>query len=217
MKSAWLSLILHEGLGFPEETTSLQSTASINGRSVQWPLGALLYYTRYLPLRLEHRPTCTCAAALYTCRYMYGPLLSLSLSHTHTDTHTHTCAHTHTHTHTHTHREVQIQQQQQQQRTPPLSNWDITWTHVSSLTESPFALPLLVVIIVIIILLVSGHRRPGARFLNSPIIRLPKSVSQGSLLRLHRRNSSVTNISSYMTRNISSSRLGSGNGGGLMV
>ncbi len=51
MKSAWLSLILHEGLGFPDETISLHSVASIKGQSVQWALGALLYNTRYLPLR----------------------------------------------------------------------------------------------------------------------------------------------------------------------
>ena len=51
MKSAWVSLVLHEGLGFPEDTISLQSTGSIYGQSVQWPLGALLYHTRYLPLR----------------------------------------------------------------------------------------------------------------------------------------------------------------------
>ena len=51
MKSAWLSLILHEGLGFPEDTISLHSVASMSGQSVQWALGALLYNTRYLPLR----------------------------------------------------------------------------------------------------------------------------------------------------------------------
>ena len=51
MKSAWVSLVLHEGLGFSEDTISLQSTGRIYGQSVQWPLGALLYHTRYLPLR----------------------------------------------------------------------------------------------------------------------------------------------------------------------
>jgi hypothetical protein len=51
MKSAWLSLVLHEGLGFPKDTISLHSVASLEGQSVQWALGALLYNTRYLPLR----------------------------------------------------------------------------------------------------------------------------------------------------------------------
>lgn len=51
MKSAWLSLVLHEGLGFSRESISLHSLASIDGQSVQWALGALLYNTRYLPLR----------------------------------------------------------------------------------------------------------------------------------------------------------------------
>ncbi len=51
MKSAWLSLVLHEGLGFPKDSISLHSVASMDGQSVQWALGALLYNTRYLPLR----------------------------------------------------------------------------------------------------------------------------------------------------------------------
>ena len=51
MKSAWLSLVLHEGLGFSKDSISLHSVASMEGQSVQWALGALLYNTRYLPLR----------------------------------------------------------------------------------------------------------------------------------------------------------------------
>ena len=51
MKSAWLSVILHEGLGFPKDSISLHSVSRIDGQSVQWPLGALIYHTRFLPLR----------------------------------------------------------------------------------------------------------------------------------------------------------------------
>lgn len=51
LKSAWLSLILHQGLEFSTDSVSLRTTSSIGGQSVQWPLGALLYFTRYLPLR----------------------------------------------------------------------------------------------------------------------------------------------------------------------
>ncbi len=51
IKSAWMYLILHEALGFPEERISLMTTSSVNGQSVQWSLGALLYHTRFLPLR----------------------------------------------------------------------------------------------------------------------------------------------------------------------
>lgn len=58
MKSAWLSLVLHEGLGFPKDTISLHSIASMEGQSVQWALGALLYNTRYLPLRLVGELEC---------------------------------------------------------------------------------------------------------------------------------------------------------------
>lgn len=58
MKSAWLSLVLHEGLGFPKDSISLHSTASMEGQSVQWALGALLYSTRYLPLRYACHQSC---------------------------------------------------------------------------------------------------------------------------------------------------------------
>ena len=51
VKSAWMSLVLHEGFGFPEDHMMLRSTARISGHSVHWSLGALLYHTRYLPLR----------------------------------------------------------------------------------------------------------------------------------------------------------------------
>ena len=51
MKSAWLSLVLHEGLGFSKDSISLHSVASMDGQSVQWALGALLYNARFLPLR----------------------------------------------------------------------------------------------------------------------------------------------------------------------
>lgn len=52
LKSAWMSLILHEeGLGLPEHSTLFTSAAAIEGRSVRWALGALLYHVRFLPLR----------------------------------------------------------------------------------------------------------------------------------------------------------------------
>ena len=51
-KSAWMSLVLHDGLGFPRHSTRLTTTAEISRHNVHWSLGALLYLTRYLPLRL---------------------------------------------------------------------------------------------------------------------------------------------------------------------
>ncbi|CAG5105520.1 Oidioi.mRNA.OKI2018_I69.chr1.g2197.t1.cds [Oikopleura dioica] len=50
-KSAWVSLVLHEGLNFPEEGKKLTNVQTIDGAEVQWALGALIYRTRYLPLR----------------------------------------------------------------------------------------------------------------------------------------------------------------------
>ena len=43
--------MLHEGLNFPEEGKKLTNVQTINGAEVQWALGALIYRTRYLPLR----------------------------------------------------------------------------------------------------------------------------------------------------------------------
>lgn len=50
-KSAWMSIILHEGLGFPNNFTSLTSAVQLHSRSLQWALGALVHQTRCLPLR----------------------------------------------------------------------------------------------------------------------------------------------------------------------
>ena len=160
MKSAWVSLVLHEGLGFPEDNISLQSTGGINGQNVQWPLGALLYYTRYLPLR-----------------------------------------------------EVQ-QQQQQKLKSPIESSKDssLTLNPLQFLFKSSFALPLLVVVSVVVILLVCRRKRPSLRscYPSSPQGRLPRSVSQGSFLKVHRRTSSNTGLSDLLgslNRNQSSSRV----------
>ena len=48
-KSAWLSLVIHEGFGFPDDFQDLQSTEKIQGREIQWTMGALLY-------KLIHKP-----------------------------------------------------------------------------------------------------------------------------------------------------------------
>jgi len=45
--------VLHEGLNFPESGKKLTNVQTINGAEVQWALGALIYRTRYLPLRLD--------------------------------------------------------------------------------------------------------------------------------------------------------------------
>ncbi|KAK7508607.1 hypothetical protein BaRGS_00000173 [Batillaria attramentaria] len=55
IKSAWMSVVLHKGFRFPITYENFQSAQLINGKDVQWTLGALIYRTRFLPLRdIEH-------------------------------------------------------------------------------------------------------------------------------------------------------------------
>lgn len=58
-KSAWMTAVLHDGLGFPPRYKDLRSLQYIAGQEVHWTIGALLYKTKYYPLRqiekhLEH-------------------------------------------------------------------------------------------------------------------------------------------------------------------
>lgn len=50
-KSAWLYAFLHDGLRFPVNYQRLRSASLVNNNDVQWTLGAILYKTRFLPLR----------------------------------------------------------------------------------------------------------------------------------------------------------------------
>jgi Golgi nucleoside diphosphatase len=50
-KSAWLYAFLHDGLKFPVNYQRLRSASLVNKNDVQWTLGAILYKTRFLPLR----------------------------------------------------------------------------------------------------------------------------------------------------------------------
>lgn len=50
-KSAWLSSVLHEGFKMPTDYTGFQSVNTLNGEPVQWTLGALIFRTRFFPLR----------------------------------------------------------------------------------------------------------------------------------------------------------------------
>ena len=50
-KSAWIATVLHEGFHFPDDYSHFQSVQLINGKDVQWTLGALVYKTRFFPLR----------------------------------------------------------------------------------------------------------------------------------------------------------------------
>jgi len=53
-KSAWLYAFLHDGLKFPMNYKRLRSASLVNNHDVQWTLGAILYKTRFLPLRAIH-------------------------------------------------------------------------------------------------------------------------------------------------------------------
>lgn len=50
-KAAWMTTVLHEGFKFPQNYSNLRSAFYIRGKEVQWTLGAILYRTRFLPLR----------------------------------------------------------------------------------------------------------------------------------------------------------------------
>jgi len=50
-KSAWMMAVLHDALGFPLNYHWLTSAETVKGRHVHWTLGALLYKTKYFPLR----------------------------------------------------------------------------------------------------------------------------------------------------------------------
>ena len=52
IKSAWVTVALHQGLKFPKESSHLSSSPNtVNGQVVHWTVGALLYRTRFYPLR----------------------------------------------------------------------------------------------------------------------------------------------------------------------
>ncbi|KAM9284721.1 ectonucleoside triphosphate diphosphohydrolase 7 [Morus bassanus] len=50
-KSAWMYEVLHQGFRFPLDYPSLRTAQLVYDREVQWTLGAILYKTRFLPLR----------------------------------------------------------------------------------------------------------------------------------------------------------------------
>ncbi|XP_035494044.1 ectonucleoside triphosphate diphosphohydrolase 7-like isoform X2 [Scophthalmus maximus] len=50
-KSAWMYEVLHSGFRFPADYRSLKTAQLVYDKEVQWTLGAILYKTRFLPLR----------------------------------------------------------------------------------------------------------------------------------------------------------------------
>lgn len=50
-KSAWMYEVLHSGFRFPIDYSDLRTAQLVYDKEVQWTLGAILYKTRFLPLR----------------------------------------------------------------------------------------------------------------------------------------------------------------------
>ncbi|KAM4676975.1 ectonucleoside triphosphate diphosphohydrolase 4 isoform 2-T3 [Discoglossus pictus] len=50
-KSAWMYEVFHTGFSFPENYSNLKTVLQVYDKEVQWTLGAILYRTRFLPLR----------------------------------------------------------------------------------------------------------------------------------------------------------------------
>ncbi len=51
-KSAWMTVALHEGVGFPAAYAKLSAAPeTVNGKVVHWTIGALLYRMRFFPLK----------------------------------------------------------------------------------------------------------------------------------------------------------------------
>ncbi|CAG5945733.1 unnamed protein product [Menidia menidia] len=50
-KSAWMFEVLHSGFRFPFDYPSLKTAQLVYDKEVQWTLGAILFKTRFLPLR----------------------------------------------------------------------------------------------------------------------------------------------------------------------
>ncbi|XP_005940017.1 ectonucleoside triphosphate diphosphohydrolase 7 [Haplochromis burtoni] len=50
-KSAWVYEVLHSGFRFPTNYPNLKTAQLVYDKEVQWTLGAILYKTRFLPLR----------------------------------------------------------------------------------------------------------------------------------------------------------------------
>ncbi|XP_067115779.1 ectonucleoside triphosphate diphosphohydrolase 7-like isoform X1 [Osmerus mordax] len=50
-KSAWMYEVLHSGFRFPGDYASLKTAQRVYDKEVQWTLGAILFKTRFLPLR----------------------------------------------------------------------------------------------------------------------------------------------------------------------
>ena len=71
-KSAWMTTALHKGLRFPDGYKNLTAVQTINGKEVQWAMGALLYRTRFFPMRdMKADDTLTTKAQQHVLRLVF--------------------------------------------------------------------------------------------------------------------------------------------------
>lgn len=64
-----MTSVLHSGLQFPQWYSKLHTVETIRGIEVQWSLGAMLYHTRYMPLRdIQRRELMLQTKRLYNSR-----------------------------------------------------------------------------------------------------------------------------------------------------
>lgn len=50
-KASWVTSLLHDGFRMPKNYNHFKSVSKLNNQPVQWTLGALIYQTRFFPLR----------------------------------------------------------------------------------------------------------------------------------------------------------------------
>ena len=148
--------MIHNGLSFPPSYTQLQSASSVHDRSVQWTLGAILYRTRFFPLRLVmdkftyNSYTLSLFLSLSRC-----PSLPPSLP---------SC------------REIQ----QAQMKTFPSSHGE---SHsFTSILVVPFFLPSVVVVMVVALLVWLRHNHPPNTTKSGSFISRKRSLSLMSLV-----------------------------------
>ena len=149
-----MSAVIHNGLSFPSGYTRLQSASSVHDRSVQWTLGAILYRTRFFPLRLVMKES--------TYHFSSPSLPSSSLPPPSLLS-----------SHAASLREIQ----QVQMKTSPSSR---SGSH--SIFVVPFFLPSVVVVMVVVLLLWLRHNHPPSTTKSGSFISRKRSLSLVSLV-----------------------------------
>lgn len=81
-KSVWITSLLHDGLRMPWSYTKYRSASTVNDEQVQWTLGALLYRTRFFPLRVIEQQYEPHSGVQYSVSRLNGSRTSYYLNYT---------------------------------------------------------------------------------------------------------------------------------------